>query len=119
MVYALLSLPFDLRKRAKMSLKQECIDIINLIIEPLKKDEYDLCELETDSVRDICELTGEDVTYGDCFECDCYEDCQYKKHVKVDVSFCDYGDYEKNYVFAKKPSISKGICYINNRKQLG
>ena len=58
-----------------MSLKQECIDIINLITEPLKKDEYDLCELGTDSIRDICEITGEDVTYGDCFECDCYEDC--------------------------------------------
>ncbi len=27
-----------------MSLKQECIDILNLITEPLKKDEYDLYE---------------------------------------------------------------------------
>ena len=40
-----------------MSLKQECIDIINLITDPLKKDEYDLYEIETDSMRDICELT--------------------------------------------------------------
>lgn len=39
-----------------MSLKQECIDIINLITEPLKKDEYDLYEIETDSIRDICEF---------------------------------------------------------------
>ena len=101
-----------------MSLKQECIDIINLITEPLKKDEYDLYEIETDSMRDICELTGEDVTYGDCFECEHYGNCKYKKHVKVDVSFWDYADFQRNYVFAKKPSVSKGICYINNRKQL-
>ena len=64
------------------------------------------------------QLTGEDVTYGDCFECEHYGNCQYKKHVKVDVSFWDYADFQRNYVFAKKPSVSKGICYINNRKQL-
>lgn len=101
-----------------MSLKQECIDIINLIIEPLKKDEYDLYEIETDSIRDICELSGEDVTYGEYFDCEHYGDCTYKKRVKVDVSFWDYADFQRNYVFAKKPSVSKGICYISNRKQL-
>lgn len=101
-----------------MSLKQECIDIINLITEPLKKDEYDLYELETDSIRNICELSGEDVTYGDCFECEHYGNCQYKKHVKVDVSFWDYADFQRNYVFTKKSSVNKGIHYINNRKQL-
>lgn len=101
-----------------MSLKQECIDIINLITDPFKKDEYDLYEIETDSIRDICELSGEDVTYGDCFDCEHYEHCQYKKRVKVDVSFWDYSDFQRNYVFAKKPSVSKGICYIYNRKQL-
>lgn len=101
-----------------MSLKQECIDIINLITEPLKKDEYDLYEIETDSIRDICELTGEDVTYGDCFDCEHYGNCPHKKHVKVDVSFWDYADFQRNYVFVKKPAVSKGICYINNRKQL-
>lgn len=101
-----------------MSLKQECIDIISLITEPLKKDEYDLYEIETDSIRDICELTGKDVTYGECFECGHYGMCQYKKTVKVDVSFWDYADFQRNYIFAKKPSISKGICYIQNRRQL-
>ena len=101
-----------------MSLKQECIDIINLITEPLKKDEYDLYGIETDSIRDICELTGEDVTYGNCFDCEHYGNCPYKKHVKVDVSFWDYADFQRNYVFAQKPAVSKGICYINNRKQL-
>lgn len=101
-----------------MSLKQECIDIINLITDPLKKDEYDLYEIEIDSMRDICELTGEDVTYGNCFECEHYDNCPNKKHVKVDVSFWNYADFQRNYIFAKKPSVSKGICYINNRKQL-
>ncbi len=100
-----------------MSLKQECIDIINLITEPLK-DEYAQYEIETDSIRDICELTGEDVTYGDCFDCEHYGDCPYKKHVRVDVSFWDYADFQRNYIFAKKASVSKGICYISNRKQL-
>jgi len=101
-----------------MSLKQECIDIINLITEPLKKDEYDQYEIETDSIRDICELTGEDVTYGDCFDCEHYGDCSYKKHVRVDVSFWDYADFQRNYVFSKKPLVNKGVCYIKNRKQL-
>lgn len=94
------------------------MDIINLITEPLKEDKYDLYEIETDSVRDICELTGEDVTYGDCFDCEHYGNCPYKKHVKVDISFWDYADFQRNYVFVQKPSVSKGICYINNRKQL-
>lgn len=44
--------------------------------------------------------------------------CPYKKHVKIDVSFWDYADFQRNYVFSQKPSVSKGICYINNRKQL-
>lgn len=101
-----------------MSLKQECIDIINLITEPLKKDEYDLYDMEIDSIKDICELTGEDVTYGDCFDCEHYGDCPYKKHIKVDVSFWDYAGFQRNYIFAKKASVSKGICYISNRKQL-
>jgi len=101
-----------------MSLKQECIDIINLITEPLKKDEYDLYEMEIDSIRDICELTSEDVTYGDCFDCEHYGDCSYKKFVKVDVSFWDYADFQRNYVFSKKPLVNKGVCYIKNRKQL-
>ncbi len=101
-----------------MSLKQECIDIINLITEPLKKDEYDLYDMEVDSIRDICELTGEDVTYGDCFDCEHCGDCPYKKHVKVDVSFWDYADFQRNYIFAKKTPVNKGICCINNRKQL-
>lgn len=46
-----------------MSLKQECFDMIKLITEPLKKNEYDFYDLEMDSIRDFCEKTGEDITY--------------------------------------------------------
>ena len=34
------------------------------------------------------------------------------------MSFWDYADFQRNYVFAKKPSVNKGIYYINSRKQL-
>ncbi len=34
------------------------------------------------------------------------------------MSFWDYADFQRNYVFAKKPSVSKGICHINSCKQL-
>lgn len=121
MTYVLPSLP--LNKSGKrglfMSLKQECIDIIKLITEPLRKKEYDFYDLEVDSIRDICERTGEDVTYSDCDGCDnCRENCSYKKMVRVDVSFWDGTDCQRNYIFGSKPTLSKGICCIKNRKQL-
>lgn len=102
-----------------MSLKQECVDIIKLITEPLRKEEYDFYDLEVDSVRDICEKTGEDITYSFCDGCDnCVDNCPYKKRVQVDVSFWDGADCQRNYVFGSKPTLSKGICNIKNRKQL-
>jgi len=61
-----------------MSLKQECVDIIKLIVEPLNQNEYDFYELEVDSIRDICEKTGEDITYSFCGDCENYkENCPY------------------------------------------
>ena len=103
-----------------MSLKQECIDIINLITDPLKeKDEYAYYEIEVDSIRDICQLTGEDVTYSDCDGCEnCSCECKYKKYVQVDISFWDSADYQRNYVFGNKQTECKGLCRIKNRKQL-
>lgn len=72
-----------------------------------------------DSIRDICEKTGEDITYSDCDGCDnCGDSCSYKKSVQVDVSFWDGADCQRNYVFGKKLMLSKGICNIKNRKQL-
>lgn len=102
-----------------MSLKQECIDMVNLITEPLRKEEYDFYELEVDSVRNICEKTGEDITYSDCDGCENFGDsCPYKKRVQVDISFWDGADCQRNYIFCNKPTLSKGICCIKNRKQL-
>lgn len=102
-----------------MSLKQECVDIIKLVIEPLRKEDYDFYDLEVDSIRDICEKTGEDITYLVCDGCDnCGESCPDKKRVQVDVSFWNGADYQRNYVFGNKQVLSKGICNIKNRKQL-
>lgn len=102
-----------------MSLKQECIDMINLIIEPLRKKDYDFYDLEADSIRDFCEKTGEDITYSDCQGCENYgKDCPYKKMVQVDVSFWDGADCQRNYVFGNNPVLNKGISNIKNRKQL-
>ena len=102
-----------------MSLKQECFDMIKLITEPLKKNEYDFYDLEMDSIRDFCEKTGEDITYSDCYGCDNYgKDCPYKKSIMVDISFYDVGDCQRNYSFSKNTLLSKGICSIKNRKQL-
>lgn len=99
-----------------MSLKQECIDIIKLIIEPLMKQEYDY-DLEIDSYRDMCGLKGEDVTYGGCEYCEHDGACSHKQLVKVDVSFWDYTDCFRNYIFSKQPqNPCKGICYISSRK---
>ncbi len=70
-----------------MSLKQECVDMLNLIIKSLQEDN-DYYDLEVDSYRNICQRTGEDITYSDCSGCDnCYIKCRYKKQIKVDVSF--------------------------------
>lgn len=102
-----------------MSLKQECIDMINLIIEPLRKNDYDFYDLETDSIRDFCEKTGEDITYSDCQGCENYgKDCPYKKMLQVDVSFWDGADCQRNYVFGRSSVKCQGICSIKNRKQL-
>ena len=103
-----------------MSLKQECIDMINLIIKPLQDDDMDDYELEEDSYRDLCGKTGEDITYLSCWDCENYnKNCAHKlESVKVDVSFWNYGDCQKNYVFSKSAISRKGICIIRNRKQL-
>lgn len=112
-----------------MSLKQECVDFIKLITEPLQTaEEYAIYHLEENSYRDICILTGEDITYGDCSGCE-HSKCEseygkdiscphLKEHFKVDVNFWDCGDFERNYVFAGgKEGRIKGVTYINSRRQ--
>jgi hypothetical protein len=104
-----------------MSLKQECIDMIKLIIEPLQDDDMKYYQLETDTYVDICRKTGEDITYSLCSECENYnENCPYSaRNIKVDISFYDYAtDCMRSYVFGNNAVECEGICTIKNRKQL-
>lgn len=102
-----------------MSLKQECIDMINLIVRSLCNEDDNYYELGTNVTRKICQKTGEDITYTCCHGCECYdENCQHRIKVNVGVSFWDGGDCERNYVFENSPVKHKGIRYIKNRKQL-
>lgn len=57
-----------------MSLKQECVDMIKLIIEPLQDDDMKYYQLETDTYVYICRKTGEDITYSLCSECENYNE---------------------------------------------
>ena len=101
-----------------MSLKQECVDMLNLIIKSLQEDN-DYYDFEVDSYRDICQRTGEDITYSDCSGCDnCDIKCRYKKQIKVDVSFWNGGDCQYNFVLGRDSVRYKGIQYIESRKQL-
>lgn len=102
-----------------MSLKQEFIDMVRLIAEPLEADFDYLCyNLEVDTMVDVCELDGTDVTCTECYDCEKQQDCTSRKCVMVDVAFSDYDEFNRLYVFSKKPPISKGIRSIWNRKQL-
>ena len=103
-----------------MSLKQECLDMIHLIVDPLNQHDYDYYDIEADSYRDICDKDGNDVTYDDCSHCDCEkEDCPHKQCVKVDVSFYDGADFTRNYIFSKpQKNPCEGITYIRSRKGL-
>lgn len=103
----------------RMSLKQEFIDMVRLITEPLEAEsEYERYCLEVDPMVDVCELDGSDVTYIECDDCENQQDCTSRKYVRVDVSFTDYGDCNRLYVFNKKPPVDKGVRAIWNRKQL-
>lgn len=102
-----------------MSLKQEFIDMVRLIAEPLEADFDYLCySLEVDTMVDVCELDGTDVTYTLCYDCENQQDCTSRKCVMVDVAFSDCADCNRLYVFNKKPPVDKGIRAIWNRKQL-
>lgn len=106
-----------------MTLKQEFIDMLYLIVDPLlEKNEDMLCDIEVDTCRAICsKYDGEDVTYGCSYQCekdlDACMECQHCQTAKVDVSFSNCCDIMKNYCFRGKASID-GVVSINNRKQL-
>ena len=71
-----------------MSLKQECIDMVNLIVRSSNDEEDNYYELGTNVTRKICQKTEEDITYTCCQGCECYdENCQHQIKVNVGVSF--------------------------------
>ena len=47
-----------------MSLEQECIDMINLIVRSSYNEDDNYYELGTNVTRKICQKTGEDITYS-------------------------------------------------------
>ena len=106
-----------------MTLKQEFIDMLHLIVDPIQEKNEDMIyDIEVDTCRFICKkFYGEDVTYGSPFQCgkdmDVCTECPYCQTVKVDVSFSNYCDIMKNYCFRGKASID-GIVLINTGKQL-
>lgn len=104
-----------------MGLKEEMEDMIHLIAEPLNKEEYDIYSVETDCIRDVCELYNEDVTYGESAMCDrghfaCLK-CEHCQKIKVDLSFWDGSDLYYNYRFGSKEE-APSVKVIKNRKQL-
>ena len=104
-----------------MGLKEEMEDMIHLIAEPLNKEEYDIYSVETDCIRDVCELYNEDVTYGESAMCDrghfaCLK-CEHCQRIKVDLSFWDGSDLYYNYRFGSKEE-APSVKVIKNRKQL-
>lgn len=106
-----------------MTLKQEFIDMLHLIVDPLlAKNEDMICDIEVDTCKSICaKYDGEDVTYVSSYQCekdmDACAECPYCQTMKVDVSISNYCDIMKNYCFRAKSSID-GVASINNRKQL-
>lgn len=93
--------------------------MVRLIAEPLEADfDYFCYSLEIDTMVDVCELDGTDVTYTLCYDCENQQDCTSRKCVTVDVAFSDYADCNRLYVFNKKPPVDKGIRAIWNREQM-
>lgn len=104
-----------------MGLKEEMEDMIHLIAEPLNKEEYDIYSVETDCIRDVCDLYNEDVTYGESAMCNkgyfaCLK-CKHCKSVKVDLSFWNGTELYYNYRFGNKEEVPS-VKIIKNRKQL-
>lgn len=103
-----------------MGLKEEMADMIHLIAEPLK-EEYDMYSVEMDSIRNICDLYDEDVTYGESCQCNkgtfACNKCVHCQCVKVDLSFWNGADMNYNYQFGNKEKIPS-VKTISNRKQL-
>lgn len=111
-----------------MSLKQECIDMFNLIFKGLP--DFDGYDIEEDTGVFLCpERNYKD---AEILSCECYEECHNrdfcnKEYVKVDLSiFVPYwaGDEDGGSIyinFNEKPiknQYKNTVYYINNRRQL-
>lgn len=110
-----------------MDLKQECIDMIRLITDPLaEKDDLYEYEINEDSCIGFCLETGED-DYS-CFCCDCekYKQCNRSRmvYIKTDIELtspCMADDCCWYFVFGKEEeykALQGKIHYINTHEEL-
>ena len=110
-----------------MSLKQECIDMIKLILDPLMQDDDDFYDVVTDEQVKFCIKTGGDLYEMFCNDCSDYRknsNCPHLITEKVDISLFSsvhMEDVTKYFIFNRKPKhpeLKDGIYYIHNREQL-
>lgn len=109
-----------------MNLKEECVDMLHVIIDPLLEekdpDDFPSYEILPDSKRNFCQRSSEDITYGYTCDCEsekeCSNSCPYYQDRKIDVFVENYDSGECfYYLFGDTPSVSKGTV-IRNREQL-
>ena len=110
-----------------MGLKQECMDMIRLITDPLvEKDDLYEYEINEDSCIGFCLEIRED-EYS-CFCCDCeqYKQCNRNKmvHIKTDIELMSpvlADEINWYFVFGKKEEYAElqgKIHYINTHEEL-
>ena len=110
-----------------MDLKQECIDMIKLITDPLaEKDDLYEYEINEDSCIGFCLETGEDdysYFFGDCEQ---YKQCNGSKvvHIKTDIELTSptlADDVYWYFVFGREEEYKElqgKIHYINTHEEL-
>lgn len=114
-----------------MTLKQQFLDMLPLILPSISDGEAEVVNDETYIVKEnesvkICDFKHEVSTLDigvDCYECihNSNTNCKHRRPVKVDViieNYCE--DFHRYYCFGKKPIKEnlEYITYINTRKQL-
>lgn len=110
-----------------MTLKQECIDMIKLITDPLaEKDDIYEYEINIDSCIGFCLEKGEDEFSCFCFDCEKSAKCGQSRIININVDIeltspilADDGYWY--FVFGRKEEykeLSGKIFYINTHSQL-
>lgn len=99
--------------------------MIQLIAPNINDESYDEdYTIEQDFTMIICDVSGKDVTYDGCLDCEHCNDsinCKHRAYKKVDIYLWSGCDECRSYVFnskMKKAIYSNSIRCINNRKQL-